>query len=158
VIRLDQLLCDVKADCDAILPDNQVQINMEALPQEEEGVSIMGNYDLLKIAINNILLNACKYSNNQPVRLCLEIERCNLSIIVEDKGIGIPEEELRYIYDPFFRASNTTSYEGYGIGMPLANNIVRLHNGRISVKSTVNKGTRVRVVLPVIEGVEKGEI
>jgi signal transduction histidine kinase len=149
-IRLDQLLCDVKADCDAILPNNHIQISVEALPQEEEDISIMGNYDLLKIAINNIVLNACKYSQNQPVSLRLEMERQTLSIVVEDKGIGIPEEELKYIYDPFFRASNTTSFEGYGIGMPLANNIVRLHNGRISVRSAVNVGTRVRVVLPVI--------
>jgi len=150
-VRLDQLLFDVKADCDAILPDNQVQINMEALPQEEEEISVMGNYDLLKIAINNIVLNACKYSSNQPVNLCLEAEKRTLSVIVEDKGIGIPEEELKYIYDPFFRASNTTAYEGFGIGMPLANNIVMLHNGRISVRSAVNKGTRVRVVLPVVD-------
>jgi len=149
-IRLDQLLCDVKADCDAILPDNHVQVSMEDLPQEEEDISVMGNYDLLKIAINNIVLNACKYSNNQPVSLRLETERLTLSVVVEDKGIGIPEEELKYIYDPFFRASNTAAYEGFGIGMPLANNIVRLHNGRISVRSAVNAGTRVRVVLPVI--------
>jgi signal transduction histidine kinase len=70
-------------------------------------------------------------------------------ITVQDKGIGIPSEELKYIYDPFFRASNTKSFEGYGIGMPLANNIIRLHNGTIRVQSKEGVGTDVLIHLPL---------
>jgi signal transduction histidine kinase len=148
-IRLDQLLFDVKEDCDAILPGNQIRVAMEALPAEEEGISIQGNYDLLKIAINNITLNACKYSDNKPVNLCLRPEKANVIIVVQDEGIGIPGDELKYIYDPFFRASNTKEYEGYGIGMPLSNNIIRLHKGSIHVSSEMGAGTEVRIALPL---------
>lgn len=149
VIRLDELLFDVKADCDAILPGNNVQVSVEALPDEEEGISILGNYDLLKIAVNNVVLNASKYSKNKPVLLRLLPARGHVHIVVNDQGIGIPRNELKYIYDPFFRASNTKEYEGYGIGMPLSNNIIRLHKGSIQVSSQEGVGTEVRIVLPV---------
>ena len=71
-------------------------------------------------------------------------------IVVKDQGIGIPEKELQYIYVPFFRASNTKSFEGYGIGMPLSRNIIRLHKGTIVVNSEVEKGTEVKVLLPLV--------
>jgi signal transduction histidine kinase len=147
-VRLDQLLFDVKTDCDAILPGNQILICVEDLPAEEESVSISGNYNLLKIAINNIVLNACKYSGNKPVSLRLLVKKDETVIAVKDEGIGIPDNELKYIYNPFFRGSNTKSYEGYGIGMPLSNNIIRLHHGSIQVTSVVNVGTEVQVHLP----------
>jgi signal transduction histidine kinase len=55
---------------------------------------------------------------------------------------------LKFIYDPFFRASNTKDYEGYGIGLPLTRNIVRLHAGEITVTSKVNQGTVVQLTFP----------
>lgn len=148
-VRLDELLFEVKADCDAILPGNNIQVNVDALPADEEGISIAGNYDLLKIAINNIVLNAVKYSKNKPVMLRLLLERNKIFVVVKDTGIGIPKDELKYIYDPFFRASNTKEYEGYGIGMPLSNNIIRLHKGTIQVTSEEGIGTEVKIMLPL---------
>lgn len=149
-IRLDQLLFDVKEDCNDILPANNVQLKFDDFPQEEEGMTVPGNYDMLKVAINNIVLNACKYSDNKAVQLSLSFNQGEAVIVVQDQGIGIPNEELKYIYDPFFRASNTKEYEGHGIGMPLSNNIIRLHKGRIEVKSDVNIGTQVKVTLPLV--------
>lgn len=148
-LRLDELLFDVKEDCDAILPGNRVRLEMDNLPSDEDRMIINGNYDLLKMTLNNVVLNACKYSDNKPVSLQLRVETYTAAIEVKDQGIGIPQEELKYIYDPFFRASNTQEYEGYGIGMPLTNNIIRLHKGSIEVKSAANAGTTVVIRLPL---------
>lgn len=148
-VRLDQLVFDVKDDCNAILPGNKVCVEMENMPVEAEGLSVTGNHALLKTAVNNVVLNACKYSNNQPVTLRLRVEGDRAVVTVKDRGIGIPAGELKYIYDPFFRASNTGRYEGYGIGMPLSNNIVRLHKGSIQVNSEAGRGTEVRISLPL---------
>lgn len=150
-IRIDQLLFDVKEDCDAILPDNNIKINLTELPADEENISVGGNANLLKIALNNIVLNACKYSRNKPVHLRLQVKQGNVLITVQDEGIGIPGSELKHIYDPFFRASNAKDFEGYGIGMPLANNIIRLHQGTITVHSVEGVGTDVTVQLPLRE-------
>ena len=70
-------------------------------------------------------------------------------IIIRDFGIGIPTKEIKYIYDPFFRASNTKNFEGYGIGLPLTQNIIRMHHGEILVSSAENEGTTVEIKLPI---------
>jgi signal transduction histidine kinase len=147
-IRIDELLYEVKANIDNIVPDNQLELFIPQFPDEEETLLINGSPELLKIAISNVALNACKYSGNKKVLLKLLLETGTVKIVVEDQGIGIPAAELKYIYDPFFRASNTNKYEGFGIGMPLTRNIIRLHKGVIEVASGLQEGTTVSITLP----------
>jgi signal transduction histidine kinase len=85
------------------------------------------------------------------VKFSLSLADGQAILDISDHGIGIPEQELKHIYDPFYRASNAKSYSGYGIGMPLANNIIRLHKGNIEVHSKVDEGTRVKIILPLQE-------
>jgi signal transduction histidine kinase len=112
-------------------------------------LKVKGNEQLLHLALSNIISNACKYSNNNVVNVSIGASDQNVFVIVKDNGIGIPDNELKYIYDPFFRASNTLKYEGYGIGLPLTRNIIRLHNGEIIVSSIVGQGTTVQINLPI---------
>ena len=148
-IRLDELLFEVKDSVDAILPGNDIVVCVGEMPEDESRLYISGTRDILKVGISNVVLNACKYSDNKRVELRLHFDEKFGVITVADKGIGIPEEEQRYIYDPFFRASNTDNYEGYGIGMPLTNNIIRIHKGKINVQSAVGTGTVVEIKLPL---------
>jgi signal transduction histidine kinase len=83
------------------------------------------------------------------VQVSIGISDNNLIIVVKDNGIGIPDDEIKFIYDPFFRASNTVDFEGYGIGLPLTRNIVRIHKGTIHVESKLNHGTTVSLVFPI---------
>lgn len=149
-MRADQLLWDVKGIIDKINPKNKVQLNLSLLPENPEQLKIKGNDQLLKLALTNLVNNACKYSNNQPVTLSIGTAGDKVVIVVKDTGIGIPEKELPYIYDPFFRASNAKDYEGYGIGLPLTRNIVRLHGGEIVVSSKVNEGTTVQLTFQLL--------
>ncbi|MDO9374709.1 MAG: HAMP domain-containing sensor histidine kinase [Bacteroidota bacterium] len=149
--RVDELIFEVKQGIDDIMPENDIKVAITSMPEDEEKVSIFGSRDFIKIAISNIVLNACKYSNNKTVLITLQFETGKSIIKVTDDGIGIPASELKHIFDPFFRASNTNRYEGYGIGMPLAQNIVRLHKGKISVQSAEDQGTTVTVMLPVCQ-------
>lgn len=149
-IRVDQLLFDVKEHVDAIDPANKVHIYMGQLPTDENEITTQGSYSLLRIAVGNIVMNACKYSGNRKVSVKMEVEDGLIHVTVADSGIGIPSAELKHIYDPFFRASNTGNYEGYGIGLPLANNIIRIHKGKLHVQSQEKIGTTVRISLPCI--------
>ena len=115
-----------------------------------ESMSASGNFQLLELALTNIVSNAVKYSSNQPVSVALAATDTKNILIVRDHGIGIPPEDLPYIFSPFFRASNTGRFEGYGVGLPLTNNIIRMHKGEIIVSSHMNAGTEIRVVLPSI--------
>lgn len=147
IVRMDELVCEVKAAIDELHPENHVQLHFGELPPSEQQVSVEGNYHLLKLAITNIVVNACKYSNDRPVQLSLQVEKDKIKIRIVDEGIGIPASELKYVFDPFYRASNTDRFEGHGVGLPLARNIIRLHSGELLIKSEENKGTIVEIVL-----------
>ena len=147
-VHIEQLLIDVKESMELWISKNRIVLKFSDILEKGNDHIIFGNYDLLKIAIGNIVLNGCKYSEGE-VTIHLSFHSGAANITVTDKGIGIPEAEVKHIYDPFFRASNTNGYEGYGIGMPLSNNIIRLHKGKIIIDSTVNVGSTITIVLPL---------
>lgn len=97
------------------------------------------NPHLLKIAIGNILNNACKYSGEKPVEMRLK----GSTLTIEDSGIGIPSEEMKRVYQPFYRASNTREFAGHGIGLSLSLRILNSYGAEVDIKSEVNKGTKV---------------
>ena len=147
VVRMDELLWEVKKAVDELHPDNQVQLHFGELPPNERQLSVEGNYHLLKLALTNIAVNACKYSNDLPVQLTLQVAKQKIRIGIIDKGIGIPAPELKYVFEPFYRASNTNLFEGHGVGLPLARNIIRLHKGELVIKSEEGRGTTVEITL-----------
>ncbi|WP_215224007.1 sensor histidine kinase [Echinicola shivajiensis] len=154
-LRIDQLILDVIDTCEKINPGSKICLDFSLLPENPELLKINANEALLHLAISNIILNGCKYSDGKPVQVALGVADKEIILIVKDDGIGIPEEELKFIYDPYFRASNTKNYEGYGIGLPLARNIVKIHKGDLSVSSAANKGTTVQISLSVFDGKHK---
>lgn len=151
-IRVDETLIECKATFNKIDPENQVTLDFSNLPEQHEKLIINGNKHLLTLALTNIIGNGLKYSKNEVVTVCISWEDTDIIITVKDMGIGIPEEDLPYIYDPFFRASNTEEFEGYGIGLPLARNIIRLHSGELNIISGKNLGVKVEIKIPLRQG------
>jgi signal transduction histidine kinase len=148
-IRADELVWLIKEAVDLIIPENKLYIDLTELPEQDDRLIVIGNINLLKLALSNIALNACKYSDNKPVMLKVTAENKSVVFSIKDEGIGIPASDVQHIFEPFFRASNTGKFEGHGIGLPLALNIVRLHKGSIGIASKVDEGTTIRVMLPV---------
>lgn len=149
-VQIDELLMEVKHTINKIIPDNHVRIDLSQMPASDRYLTVSCNYQLLKLGLSNVIENGCKYSENKPVSVTLSVVDDKLQIVVKDQGIGIPAEELKYIYDPFFRASNTGKYKGYGIGLPLTRNIFRLHKGSIDVFSYGGNGTTVTLTIPYV--------
>ncbi|MNY01464.1 Sensor kinase CusS [compost metagenome] len=148
-VRMDQLLWDVIETATRINSKNNVFMDISMLPDNPKKLKVQGNEQLLHLAMANIINNACKYSNFQQVKVSLGATDTHVYIIVKDNGIGIPDSEFDKIYDPFFRASNTKNYEGYGIGLPLARNIIRIHSGELIINSKENVGTTVQISFPI---------
>ncbi|WP_129020738.1 ATP-binding protein [Edaphocola flava] len=148
-LRIDQLLWDCIATIEKLDQQNKVYFDTSLLPENSKKLRVVGNEQLLHLAFTNIISNGCKYSDNQMVHVSIGSSNEKVFIIIRDTGIGIPNDELKYIYDPFFRASNTKNYEGYGIGLPLTRNIIRMHSGKITVRAMENKGTTVQIDLPI---------
>ncbi|MBX3165305.1 MAG: HAMP domain-containing histidine kinase [Bacteroidetes bacterium] len=149
IFRTDEIIWEVKKVIDKLNPHNKIFIDLALLPEDPKKLKIKGNKQLLHLAIANILNNACKYSHNKPVSVSIAASNNQVIVIIKDQGVGIPEHELQYIYDPFFRASNTHFFEGYGIGLPLARNIILLHKGTLTVSSAKNEGTTVQINFPL---------
>ncbi|MBP6619495.1 MAG: HAMP domain-containing histidine kinase [Leadbetterella sp.] len=148
-VRIDELLLECKQTIDKIHPNNHLALNFSTLPENPESLLITANQQLLLLAISNIISNGIKYSNNQPVIVKVESVFDVIKLTISDMGIGIPDKELPYIYDPFFRASNTSNFEGYGIGLPLARNIIRIHKGELSIFQNIPVGVVVEIRIPL---------
>lgn len=99
---------------------------------------IMANPYLLKMAVGNIVRNALKYSSDD-----VDITLNEKSVVIKDKGIGIPKSDIPYITQPFYRAANTRSFQGNGIGMSLAVNILKLYGIVVKIESEENAGTTI---------------
>ena len=146
IARIDELLLDVKSDIDKIFPDNRVSIKLNFAPKDSNLLLIPCNKPLLELAINNIITNGVKYSDNNEVFVMLTASQESIKISINDIGIGIPPEDIPHLYEPFFRGKIAAKYIGYGLGLPLASKIIRMHDGEIQVQSEQNKGTIVTII------------
>ncbi|MDO9634884.1 MAG: sensor histidine kinase, partial [Paludibacter sp.] len=140
-LRIDELIIETCNTVIAANPQNIVQIDFEQLPDNEESLTLQGNEQLLSIAFKNLIDNACKFSENKSVDVKLRAGKNGISILFKDDGIGIPPEDLDSIFNPFYRGKNTHYIAGYGIGLALTQKIIELHNGTITVESTLGKGS-----------------
>ncbi len=147
-IRLDEMILNIKNNIDVSNPDNKITIDFEELPESEDAITHMGSESLLNVAFGNILENACKFSDNKKVVVKILSDGDSVLVTIQDLGVGIPEDELKSIYEPFFRASNVRNINGFGFGLPLAYRIIKMHSGEIRVVSQINKGTLVKIKLP----------
>ena len=145
IARIDELLLEAKASIDTLFPDNRVNIKLNAIPEDESLLTIPCNRPLLELALNNIISNGVKYSDNDEVFVTLSADKSKIKIAITDIGIGIPPEDIPYLYEPFFRGKIASKYNGYGLGLPLAMKIIRMHNGELHIQSETGKGTVVNI-------------
>jgi PAS domain S-box-containing protein len=105
---------------------------------------------LLRQLMSNLLTNAIKYSPvNKTIVVNLEYVAEAFVLRVQDSGIGIPEDDLMYLFDPFHRASNVGTIHGTGLGLVIAKESVGLHGGTIDVESQLGVGTTFTIHIPV---------
>lgn len=129
------------------LSHNQVLISYIC----EDSLKINGDYNLLKQVLRILIDNSIKYSTTSE-EITIEAKQDDDKTLVSiiDKGVGIPSESLPYIFDRFYRVdeSRTKSTGGTGLGLSIAKQIVEAHGGKISVESTLGKGTNVTFTIP----------
>jgi PAS domain S-box-containing protein len=106
---------------------------------------------LLVHVFNNILSNACKYSEEHSVvEVNVNSDNKVLEIVFSDRGIGIPDSEMPFILESFFRSSNVENIPGTGLGLSIAKYFMDMHGGSIHLKSKLGEGTKVSVEFPLL--------
>ena len=148
LIRVDEIILQLPAAMAKLNKEYTVSLLFDELPAEEDSLLVFGNEELLFTAIKNIVSNACKYSENHRATVTLTVKPEVITIAIEDKGIGIPHQDIDNIFQPFFRVDENRSTGGFGLGLSLAHRIIKLHKGDIKVSSVINQGSLFTITLP----------
>lgn len=127
--------------------EDKVKINYN-----ESNFRIKGNNVHLTNVFNNIVDNALKYNRSEIKQVDIDAIKRNhiIEISISDNGIGISAENLKHIFDPFYRvtANETHDVKGYGLGLDYAKTVIEKHGGTIEVRSEINKGSTFIINLP----------
>ena len=138
---LIQELCDEHADLSS---QHNIIVKTHELPE-----TVLIDKKLMTLVISNLLSNAIKFSDDSPeIKVSGSIISDQIVLSFEDKGIGIPDNEISQIFDRFYRSATASGIPGTGIGLNLAKDLVELHNGSINVESEVGKGTKFVISIP----------
>lgn len=150
IISIDEIIWQALEEMKRFNPSYNINISLDNSVTDSEKIIVAGDEYLLKTAVSNLIENACKYSSDHSVLIGVGCEDKYVKVIFEDKGIGIPEEDIQKILEPFYRGINTVAIPGTGIGLSLVNQIVRNHNGTINITSKLGEGTRITLLLPAL--------
>lgn len=127
--------------------------NIELVRAIEADVVVPVAAQLLQSIAQNVVTNAVKYTGHRAgARVAVAVKREGASAVLEvvDNGPGMSAESLGHLFEPFFRAAETRSLPGTGLGLATTKRLVEAHGGAISVQSTLGLGTSIRVVLPLV--------
>jgi signal transduction histidine kinase len=105
---------------------------------------------LIRTMVINLLTNAVKFSPGASyVDLYVTADYNKLAIGVKDYGIGIPEQDIKNLFEPFYRASNAADVEGTGLGLSIIKKALDLLRGYVDIKSVIGQGTEITIVIPL---------
>lgn len=149
LVRIDELLMKLPVELRKTNERFKVELHFDTFPDDEDKLLVFGNGDLLDSAIKNIVLNACKYSDDNTANVGLNFSDDELRIVVIDQGPGIKKEEHLLVFQPFFRGNKETTTEGFGLGLSLASRIIKLHKGNIQLDNNEPHGSIFTIALPI---------
>ncbi len=146
-VRVDELVWQSAAELQKRNPDYKIMVTFDE-NLEERNLIVKGSEQLIKSAILNLMDNGCKYSDPPKVQVTVTPEGSQLRLEFIDKGIGIDEQDISLIFQPFHRGLNVANIKGHGIGLPLVQSIVHLHRGSLTLSSKKGQGTTFRLSFP----------
>lgn len=150
-IRIDEVLFDARQQVQQANPEYKIDIHFQNEFENDEQISVNANTYLLKVAFVNLFENGCKFSIDHHSKVMIDFQPHTIQLQFSDRGVGISEIDLKNIFRPFYRGDNQKIADGNGIGLSLTKKIIELHQGKISVRSKMSKGTTFSVRLKNLE-------
>lgn len=154
-VDLSAVATDVVQKFSQLAKRGEHQVTLRKSPDAQ----VWGNATALQQIIGNLLKNAITYTpRGGHIRLTVEPAPGNyVEVIIQDSGMGIARKDLFRIFEPFYRAdpSRTKGAGGSGLGLAIVSELVKMHQGRITIRSALGRGTTVSVLFPGVTGKTK---
>lgn len=147
-VRVDEVLWAASDLVKQNKSDYHINIEFSEVPDNDEAMIVNGNAELLILVFRNIMENACKYSKKKKVEVKIQFEKQKILLDFIDEGVGMSDNELKHIFEAFYRNDKTKEVTGHGVGLPLTKRILEIHSGSISVESVENEGSTFKIELP----------
>jgi signal transduction histidine kinase len=145
VLRLDALLNDVISHARMIYPELEIFLDIR-----QELPNLQGDPRRLKQVFDNLISNTHKYAPGSSIKIRVYKEQSGISVDFRDFGSGIPAEELKKVFDRFYRIEKSINeVHGSGLGLFICKKIIEAHQGQISATSINGKGTTIHIFLPI---------
>jgi len=141
-VRIDALVRDVATRVNTHHPDLKIEFNLETLPP------VLGDGVRLSQVFENLFSNAIKYAPGSKLVISTKSLGKRVQISFEDKGEGIPEDFLPFLFERFYRVPGERTVTGTGLGLYICKQIVMAHHGKIWVDSVLDQGTTFFIELP----------
>lgn len=150
--RLVELLENIVSNFKGTAEKKNIQLDIK-YDLKLKDISIQSDIEKFKKIILHLIDNSLKFTNKGAININCSILDSYLHISVSDTGIGIPANMLQSIFEPFVQVETGTTriFEGNGLGLPIVKAYVELLNGSVSIKSELNTGTNVEILLPINE-------
>lgn len=140
-LRLDEIIFESIKQVKQRFPLRRIIPKIE-YPDDKSDLLVLGHSGLLHVAFNNLIENACKFSEND-ILVDFVISETDIMVSISDTGIGIPSNQLNTVFNAFARGSNAKYKSGFGIGLSLVHKILEAHQVPYNVESSEQEGTRI---------------
>ncbi|MEO6638388.1 MAG: PAS domain-containing sensor histidine kinase [Ginsengibacter sp.] len=141
-VNFDEVIADAMETIRTLYPDFTILVSGKG------GLVSGDSYRLVQV-VTNYLGNAIKYSgSNKTIELHVQADAVSVMVSVNDSGVGIPEKQLPYVFERFFRVDKTKDIEGLGIGLFFCKRIIEAHNGKVWVESQEGSGSQFYFSIP----------
>ncbi|MGI9553081.1 MAG: PAS domain-containing sensor histidine kinase, partial [Aurantibacter sp.] len=143
---LSKVVNEVVYDSNMLLKEGQKIL----YPQQIDDVMLEFDEKILELVLSNLVINAIKYSpENTKIDIQVKKEKDSLTLAIIDEGIGIPQEEQKFIFNRYFRAGNALTTQGTGIGLNIAKRHLENLGGTLTFQSTEKKGSKFIIQIPL---------
>jgi len=146
--RLDELLWKIISKLSQTYQNFNPIIKLNISPENESILFVFGNESQIGLAIQNIIDNSIKYSDEEQIQIEILQSEKKLTLFIKDKGIGILPQEMNSIILPFFRGTNAKNLQGSGLGLSIAETVFKQHKITMKHNSSLKTGTTVTIVFP----------
>ncbi|MBN2367791.1 HAMP domain-containing histidine kinase, partial [Candidatus Woesearchaeota archaeon] len=159
---IEKLLRDTIKEFDALVTKINGRIKIKATPGVHKAHNCLVDIDKIREVFRNIISNSIKYKSERDLNIDISLSVVNLEkkflmLSFKDNGLGISKENLKHIFDRFFQVDESMSKKvgGTGLGLSITRHIIKMHKGKIEVRSELGKGTEIVVHLPIYKSKSK---